>query len=320
MTASNKQTIRTLNRLYRICDAGEKGFSVVAENVSNRGLKLFLKTYAQERFQFKRELRDEIERLGGHLKERRSIRGIIHRGRIDILATLTIGPENIERYVLGEALRGESAAVKTYEKALRQDLPDETRAVVQRQGERIRAVRREVAQLRGHEGKRLVIRLFNSEASGKAASQALQNAGFAQDTIEQIRLVDVLQVYSGRNNTVLETVASGAVGGAIWGSVIGIVAGLGVLMASGTAPFLGTGGPTTGAWVVLAGIIAGALFGAILGLFIGLGISEADTYLYEDGLQHGVVLLKVRADDKQATDAAQIMHQINASARAQPAT
>jgi uncharacterized protein (TIGR02284 family) len=319
MTSSDKKTIRTLNQLYRICDAGEKGFSVVAENVSNRGLKLFLKTYAQERFQFKSELSDEIERLGGQLKKRGSIRGIIHRGRIDILATLTIGPENIEKYVLGEALRGESAAVKTYEKALRQNLPDETRAVVQRQGERVRAVHQEVEYLSGHEGRRLVVRLFDSEESGQAAIQALQNAGFAQDTIEQIHLGDILQVYTGRDNPVLETVASGAVGGAIWGGIIGIVAGLGVLMVSGTAPFLETHGPTTGALVALAGIIVGALFGAILGLFIGLGISEEDAYLYEDSLQHGVVLLKVQTDDEQATHAAQIMHQINASARAQPA-
>jgi uncharacterized protein (TIGR02284 family) len=320
MTASDKQTIRTLNRLYRICDAGEKGFSVVAENVNNRGLKLFLKTYAQERFQFKRELRAEIERLGGQLKARRSIRGIIHRGRIDILATLTIGPENIEKYVLGEALRGENAAVKIYEKALRQNLPDETRAVVQRQAERIQAVCQEVRYLRGHEGQRLVVRLFDSEESGETAIEMLQSAGFAEDTIEQIHLVDVLQVYTGRGNTVLETVASGAVGGAIWGGIIGIVAGLGVLMVSGTAPFLGTDGPTTGALVALAGIILGALFGAILGLFIGLGISEEDTYLYEDGLQHGIILLKVRTDRERATQAAQIMRQINALAKAQPAT
>ena len=322
MSSNNKQSIaiETLSRLYRICDAAEKGFGVVAENVKNRGLKIFLKTYAQERFQFKNRLRDEIVRLGGQLKDRSSIRGVVHRGRIDILATLTIGPENVEKYVLSEALRGEKVSIKTYQKAMQQNLPDETRALVQHQLARIQAVYQEVEHLRGREGKRLVVGLFDSEASGEAAVQALQSASFTQDTIEQIHLADVLKVHTARDYTVLETVVSGAAGGAIWGSIFGVVAGLGVLMASGTAPFLETDGATTGAVVTLAGVIAGALLGAILGLFIGLGSSDEDAYLYEDSLQHGVILLKVWTDDDRATDAGQIMQRFNFVTRAQPAT
>jgi uncharacterized protein (TIGR02284 family) len=316
MATGNKRFIRTLSQLYRICDAGERGFLVVAENVKNRGLKLLLKTYAQERAQFKTELGQEIERLGGHLKEHGSLLGIIHRGRIDILATLIIGPENVERYVLGEAWRGEKVAVKTYEKALRQNLPDETRTVVQRQAERVRAVCEEVRYLRGHGETRLVIQLFNSEEKARAATRALQKADFVQDNIEQIFLADLPHIHTGRRNTVMETVISGAVGGAIWGGAFGIISGLGVLILSDTPFFAGIEQQAAGALVAVLGVISGAVLGLILGLFIGLGVSDQDVHLTADGLERGVILLKVRVDDERAGHASQI---VNAAVRQQPA-
>jgi uncharacterized protein (TIGR02284 family) len=307
MATNNKQLIRTLGQLYRICDAGERGFLVVAENVKNRGLKLLLKTYAQERAQFKTELGQEIERLGGHLKEHGSLLGIIHRGRIDILATLIIGPENVERYVLGEAWRGEKVAVKTYEKALEQNLPDETQTMVQRQAERVRTVCEEVRYLRGHGKRRLVIQLFNSEEKARAATRALQKADFVQDNIEQIFLSDLPHIHGGRRNTVIETVISGAVGGAIWGGAFGIISGLGVLIMSPTPFFLGIEQQAAGALVAFLGVVTGALFGMILGMFIGLAISEEDVYLTADGLERGIILLKVRVDDEHARHASQIV-------------
>lgn len=56
-----------------------------------------------------------------------------------------------------------------------------------------------------------------------------------------------------------------------------------------------------------------------LGLFVGAGISEEDAYLYRDGLTHGVTLVSVRLDSGRAEQAARIMYQINAVARARPA-
>ena len=139
MAATNKRVVDTLNHLYKMCDAGERGFGTAAENVSNRGLKVLLKNYAHQRRQFAAELRAEIERLGGQPTERTSIRGIVHRGRMDIVATLTIGPENAENVVLKEAALGEQAAVNAYKRALETDLPAETRQLVERQyGKQVR--------------------------------------------------------------------------------------------------------------------------------------------------------------------------------------
>jgi hypothetical protein len=109
------------------------------------------------------------------------------------------------------------------------------------------------------------------------------------------------------------------VGGAIWGGIVGALAGIGVLMVPGMPPI--TGGSLQSTWAVIAvsGVLAGALVAACLGFLIGVGIAEEDTYLYDDSLKHGVKLMRLYTDSERAEKAAQVMHQINAAARA-PAT
>src|SRR5690349_23527388 len=85
---NNSAVIKTLASLYKIVEAGEKGYAVASANVNNRALKLFFSSYAQQRLNFKEEIFTEMERLGGSHKPRSSLLGIIHRGRIDIFATM----------------------------------------------------------------------------------------------------------------------------------------------------------------------------------------------------------------------------------------
>jgi len=171
MTSANQKALRKLNYLYQICKAGERGFGVVAANVANRGLKLILKTCAQQRARFADELKGEIQRLGGAVSEQGILLllGVIHRGRIDIFATLTIGAQNVENVVLGEALLGEKAAVNAYRGAMATILPAETRALLERQYQQVKETHEQVDLLRGRSGKRLVVRLFDSEQDVEAA-------------------------------------------------------------------------------------------------------------------------------------------------------
>ena len=112
------RVLRSLSYLHRIVEAGEKGYAVSATNVNNQGLKILLKSYAQQRARFKSEIHSEIQRLGGEVKIRSSIRGILHRGRIDIFAALTIGNREREGVVLKEILIGEKIALQTYKSIL----------------------------------------------------------------------------------------------------------------------------------------------------------------------------------------------------------
>ncbi len=313
MAANNKRVASQLNGLRRLCVAGEKGFEVVAGNVSNRGLKVLLKSYAQQRAGFVRALQDEIKSLGGSWSERRSVRGVIHRGRINIVAALTIGPLNVEKTVLKEARRGENAIVKAYENALSKELPASTRELLERQLEAIRAAREEVELLIGGEETQLVVRLFDTVADAELAGERLEAAGFPRGDISAVSIAD-LEFYEGAGSTVGETIISGAFGGALWGTLIGIIAGL-------TATFVPqmTGDPMV-IWggVALAGLACGALFGAILGLWIGLDISEADVYAYDHSVRYGAILLRLLTSGARAVEATYILYEVNAVARARP--
>jgi len=317
MSSVNTDVLRRLNHLYNICKAGERGFEVVAANVANRGLKVLLRTYAQERAQFAGELKEEIQRLGGHISEGALLLwlGPIHRGRMDIFAALTIGAQNVENVVLGEALLGENAAVSAYRRDQAAVLPAETRALLERQYQQIKATRDQVALLRGQTGKRLVVRLFDSDGNAQAAMQALKHAGFSPDNMEVIDVKQVSRVYEGHGNRVSETIISGAVGGALWGSLIGAVAGVSVASVPDMQPVAGN---ALQSWAVIAlgGTVLGAIGAAFLGFIIGNGISEEDVYLYDDSVRHGVNLVRLYTNNERAAEAAQIMYQINAAARA----
>ena len=317
MTASNRQLVGTLNRLYRLCQAGARGFEVVAENVSNRGLKVLLKTYGQQRAQFARELEEAIHDLGGETSRRRSIRGIVHRGRIDIKATLTIGQQDVENVVLKEAMLGESAAVRAYQRALQNDLPAEIKTMLEQQAREIQAVSDQVALLSGRSGRRLVVHLFDSDEALEDAVEALQENGFSTDHLDTLTLDEVTGVYEGEvgATSIDETIVSGAVGGAIFGSIFGAVAGIGNLLFPGLASMMQVDAPSAWALVALAGTVIGALFGVILGFLVGLGVAEEDRYLYDDSLKHGAKLMMLETESDRAREATQLLHRMPAGAR-----
>ncbi len=207
MTMSNRQTLRALGSLYRIVEAGERGYAVAAANVNNRGLKLLFKSFAQQRANFKTEIFTEMEHLDGPVQPpRSSILATIHRGRIDIFEALTIGDENVEQVVLKEVALGESVALRAYENTLKKDLPPMTREMVTRQFEEVRGVVEQVKLMRGRDGKRLLIRLYDTEMDTSHAIQLLKEAGFAQKSIEKIPVDKALAFYKGRGTTIVETI------------------------------------------------------------------------------------------------------------------
>jgi uncharacterized protein (TIGR02284 family) len=288
---------------------------VVSENARNRGLKVVLKSFAQQRETFAKELKEEIQRLGGQISERRSIRGIIHRGRISIRAALTIGPHNVENVILGETLNGEKVILNAYEGCLREELPAETEALVKRQHEQIRQVYDQLELLRGYEGHQLVVRLFDTEHDAQLAIQELEQGGFDPSAIEVADVKQVTSIYEGQGSTVSDTLLSGAFGGALWGTVIGALAGAGLLLFPEMATMMG-GYMITWTSVALAGTFFGALFGAILGFLIGHGAAEEDAYLYDDSVRYGSQLVRLLTSEDRAMEASRILHRVNAAARA----
>ena len=309
---------KALTDLYKIVEAGEKGYAVVASNVSNRALKVLFKTYSQQRLQFKEEILAEIHRLGGDAEPGSSVLGMIHRGRIDIFATLTIGAENVEKVLLKEVMLGERVAIKAYENALKKELPPETRSMLERQFEALRKVVDQIRLLRGQNGKKLVLRLYDSRSDAEQARQSLKIAGIAENTI-QLEDFDspALDAHKDRGTTIFETVLSGAVGGAIWGVPAGLLAALGMMRIAA----LNQEGVSPAILIVavLGLIAAGSFIGGMIGLFIGWGVSSQDTYV-SDSVQQGEILMRTMIDESLAPKAWRIMNQVAMEAKARHAS
>lgn len=312
-TADNRQTINTLNRLVRLCNASEKGFSVAAENVKNRGLKVMFKSYAQERAKWADAWREEVKELEGEPAEGSGLLAAAHRGWINIKAAMTIGQQSTEKVVLGEAVRGEKVAERRFQDALQRSLPADVKTVIQERHERVRQVSDRVQELAGREGRRLVVRLFDTEADVAEAESALADAGFDPEGMERVPMSQVLDVYQGRNGigTAMESALAGALVGAALGVLLGLVAGGSTMIAPGE-PLFSMGIGELFLWTIVSGAVAGAIFGALIGAIIGQGVSQEDEYRYADSVKRGTVVLCVRTDVSRAARASEIMREVNA--------
>jgi uncharacterized protein (TIGR02284 family) len=304
--------------LYKIVEAGEKGYAVVASNARNRALKILFQSYAQQRRKFKEEIFDEIQQLGGQTRPKSSILGMIHRGRIDIFAHFTIGDENVEKVLLKEVLLGERVAIRAYERTLKQDLPPEAHALVDRQFREVRDVVDQIQRLRGQNGKRLVLRLYDTRKDAEQAFQSLKNAGISQ---EAIKIEDysppVLEPSNSPPTTLFETMLSGAVGGQIWGVVTAVLVAVAIIGLAAVNHEQVK--PIVVVLAMLALIAQGALVGGVIGLFIGWGVTSQDKFAIET-IKQDEVLMQASIDQSLASKAWQIMNQVAVAAKARHAS
>lgn len=308
---NNKKALQALTYLYRIVEAGEKGYAVAAANMDNMGVKILFKSYAQQRAIFKSEILAEIMIRGGNANLRSSIRGVIHRGRIDIFAALSAGKKERERVVLKEVLLGESAALRAFQKTLKVELPDETRKVIVNQYEELMHVNERVRLLLGFGGSHLIARLFDNQAEMENALNILEESGNELKSIESIKVSDSLELYEERSSTVFETVASGAVGGALWGSLIGALAATSAESATHLVTFGKIQSPGIWLLIVLAGILGGTFVGMAIGYAIGIGIKQEDAHQYNLSKEKsGQVLLLTLVEFSQVSEVQRILNLI----------
>ena len=319
MNTTDRSVIRTLGQLYKIVEAGERGYVNAAANVKNRAIKMLFKAYAQKRAGFKEEIFLEMQLRGAIDRPSSSILGAIHRGRVTIFAAMTIGEENIERVVLKEVLFGERVAKLTYERTLRQNLPDETRSMVQRQYDEILRLLEQVQNMYGRNGKRLVVRMYDTKEAADEAIRRLMASEYPPESVKK-QSVMPLQIYRGDGPKVVETILSGAVGGALWGGISGLLSAGTILQLSRDgqtvlAPNLFS--PSQLAIVAMLGLIAAGMFvGGSIGFFLGLGVKDEDTYFYKESVQNGDVLVEVLTDASHASPAWKSLARVNMETRA----
>ncbi|MGB8167899.1 MAG: PA2169 family four-helix-bundle protein [Chthoniobacteraceae bacterium] len=146
MNTTTTSITSVLNSLIETCKDGQEGFRTAAENVKSADSKALFFELATQRQQFASELQGLVDGLGDEPEKSGSIAGALHRGWIDLKAAVT---NDDEHSILAECERGEDSAAAEYHKALEQNhLPQNVRAIVERQATAVQAAHDRVRALR----------------------------------------------------------------------------------------------------------------------------------------------------------------------------
>jgi len=128
----NDQVVDVLDDLLENTRDGEYGFRACAEEVDSAQLKQVFRERAGQCASAASELAGLIRQYGGEVDDGGTVAGAMHRGWVHVKGK--VGADS-PLSMLEECERGEDAAVARYRKALKQELPADVRAVVQRQAD-----------------------------------------------------------------------------------------------------------------------------------------------------------------------------------------
>jgi uncharacterized protein (TIGR02284 family) len=140
--SDRKDLVDVLNDLVACCKDGEHGFKYCAEHAQREDLRAAFMQCALDCTRGAQELNDEIQSLGGEVRDSGSALGAVHRGWVSVKLALSTHDDKV---LLSEAERGEDDASNRYRKALEKPLPVSIRSLVERQ---LHAVQRHHDQMK----------------------------------------------------------------------------------------------------------------------------------------------------------------------------
>jgi uncharacterized protein (TIGR02284 family) len=138
------EAVSTLNNLIETLKDGKNGFEAAAADVKDPGVKSTFQQLATERGRLAGELQAEVRKLGGDPETTGSAAAAAHRGWMNLKSALGGG----EKAILSEAERGEDVAVKSFENAIKENLPADVASVVQRQYGQVKQAHDRVRDMR----------------------------------------------------------------------------------------------------------------------------------------------------------------------------
>jgi uncharacterized protein (TIGR02284 family) len=311
MESQSGSTTQALTQLISALAASEQRLRDAAEHIRNRGLKLVVKTYAQQRATFSRKLQTLIAfSHPPHISEPSPSGGALARGWLNIKAAMTIRRRFRHYLLLRDILAGEAQTVDAYQAALAAPLPPETQQIVEQQHQQILITNRWLAAMTTHQDGRVLVRLFDDEYEADQTVESLQEAGFAAGEIYKTA-IDEMNVYenpTGQSSGWRETVWAGSVLGFLVGALAGVL--VGFAQRAYFPEWQNVIIPTPlGALfeLPLLGGLIGSFFGFIFSLLIGIDAKEDDEYLYGESLKNGSTLVAVFAHGAALPRAEQIV-------------
>jgi uncharacterized protein (TIGR02284 family) len=138
-------SLAILHDLIETSKEGERGFALAARDNREPGLMDMLKDAEESCRAAAIEICDQLQLIGEPLERQQVVPGRVHRGWIDFRA---IPIRRDTKLILEECERGQDYARSLYETALRLELPEAARRVVERQYERVVAIQARVRLLR----------------------------------------------------------------------------------------------------------------------------------------------------------------------------
>lgn len=146
MATGNQAAIAALNRLVAACKDGESGYSTAAKKADgHEQIKAMFRSHMEKRAQFAVDLLDEVHRLDTVAERNRTAPGVMHQQWMALEAIL---PRHRLAALIAECERGDRFALNRYEVALKQPMPAETRALLQKQCEEVRQAHQSMCRLK----------------------------------------------------------------------------------------------------------------------------------------------------------------------------
>jgi len=129
---TQQDTITSLNGLIQVSKDGEKGFLEASKHAHAPELRALFATYSADCTKSALELQQCVQLLGGKAEHSGTISGSLHRGWMDLKASLS---SKDDLMLLEECERGEDHAKAQYVHALKGDLAASVKTMLTRQHE-----------------------------------------------------------------------------------------------------------------------------------------------------------------------------------------
>ncbi len=139
------EIVSVVHHLIERAKDGEKGYRTASQDVHEEDLKSLFRQYAVQRDSMITELQDQLHRFGKTDNESGSIEGTVHRAWLDLSSAIVARDR---KRILSECERGEDYAVAAYEKALKADLPQELKTIVEKQYQLVKEAHDNIRSLR----------------------------------------------------------------------------------------------------------------------------------------------------------------------------
>jgi hypothetical protein len=242
--------------------------------------------------------------VGGAVQVMRNPLAALHRGWIDIKASLTVGRDNEAQVVLGECTRGERIALRQYEQARQVVLPVSVDELLQQRADEIEAVNDRLCRMAECSDEALLVQLFDHVEAAQRAVAQLEATGIDRGQIQLTPAAETGAYHCEcQRQRILESASAGAFSGAVAGLLMGVIVSLGL-------GFAGT--ELSWAFVVAVHFLSmgvGSLGGGLFGLIIGHGVTEDDRYTYDESTRNGSVIVTVQLERTQTPQARQLLRE-----------